>query len=752
MEKIVSNHSILPLIQPTRPSVLSRFFIVFCLLFISIYISAQDVKLTLNIKHKSLTDVLGVIESKTGYSYLVRSNDVNLNEVVSIRVINKTLSEVLAQLFENSEVNFEIRGHNISIFKPQTIAEAIITEKQIPTINGKILDVDGEPIIGATVLVKGTRFGTVSDMDGSFNLQVPGESVLIVSHIGYLPVELKLDHQNNIPIKLIESSTSLNEVVVVAFGIQSKQNMTSSVTQVNAKIIEDKPTNNIASALQGQVAGVNITQSSGQPGQTASIRIRGVGSLQSGTNPLVIVDGVPSSLSMVSNSDVESVSILKDAAACSIYGARAANGVILVTTKRGKLGKLSLNYSGYAGYQQPTELFQEANAYNYANAYNTALMLDGLTASTANTPANVNLNENLKVFSQQKLDDWKSGKVPSTDWRAAMFDQSGFTQSHAVNISGGINHEQIALRNSLGFNYLQQKGNVVHTDYTRYGIRENGEIKWKKFTAGIMVGITYAKTNEPTSVAVGDLWQIINAVNRQRPVDLIKTPDGEWNITSTNDTRNPIRQVNEGGKRTFDNYNILTNINLSYEIAQGLSVNYTNGVNLLENTTDAFKNKLAWSNGTVTGPNSSFKSAYRDIHYLQQMLLKYKKNAGNYNFEALLGAQNEYHTYKYLDAYRQDFITNNATSLQLGSLEGSTNSSANYEWALIGLFGRLNFDFNKKYLFELNFREDFSSRLSVGNKSDFFPAFSAGWMLSEEPFFQSLKPVLSEFKVRASFG
>lgn len=752
MERIVLITDFIPLNRLMRRFVSSRFVVLVCLLFVSSAVSAQEVKLTLNFNQIPLVEVLDFIESKTGYTYLVRSDDLNLNELVTIKVDHKTVTEVLAILFENSVVNYEIKGHNISIFKPQSKTAPVQAEKPIITLNGRIIDANGYPIVGASIYVKGSKCGAISKLDGTFNMKTAEGTVLTVSHLGYLPVSINIEKQNKILIILTESSSSLNEVMVVAFVLQEKQNMTSSVSQVNANDIEDIPSSNLVSALQGQTSGVNITDGSGQPGQISTVRIRGMGSLQSETNPLVIVDGIPSSLSMVGNNDVESISILKDAAACSVYGARAANGVILVTTKQGRYGKMSINYAGYAGFQQPTELFQEANAYHYANSYNTALMHDALTASTATTPANVQFDLNRKVFTQAELDGWKSGSLPSTDWRKALFSQNGFTQSHAVHVSGGTKKDGIALRNGFSFSYLQQYGNVKNTDYSRYTVRENSELKWDRFTAAVWSGMTFSRKDEPTSETVGDLENIIRAVNRQRPVDMIRTDEGAWNITATTDSRNPIRQAYEGGKRSYDDFNLLANFKVSYEFTPDVKLNFTDGLNLHNNATDAFRNRLLWYNGTITGPNSSFKSNYLDIHLLQQLDVNYKKKVGDADFSVLVGGQNEYHSYQYADAYRQDFVNNSSSSLQLGSPEGSTNSSVQYEWALVGLFGRVNLNYQKKYLLELNFREDFSSRLSQGKKSGFFPALSAGWMLSNEPFMQETKTLFSELKLRASYG
>ena len=614
-------------------------------------------------------------------------------------------------------------------------------------ITGKVTSNDGNPLTGVSIRVDKTKLGTTTDLDGKYMIKVPGkESVLVFTYMGYQSQRIKTGEKTIIDVILLPDVRSLGEVVVVAFGTQQRSTLTSSVTQVDSKVLENRPVGNISVALQGQVAGVNITQSSGQPGLGASISIRGVGSLQSGTSPLIIIDGVPGTMSMVNSNDVESISVLKDASACSLYGARAANGVILITTKRGKVGKITVSYSGYAGYQNPTELFKEADAYNYANAYNLANMYDAISRKV---PA---FNETKKVYTLKQLDDWKSGKVPSTDWRKSLFNQNGFTQSHYVNIAGGMNHENIFLKNSLSIGYLQQNGNLTNTDYKLYTLRESNELKWNKFTFGVSLGLSYSKTNAPISVAVGDLGSIISAVNRQNPTVPVKDENGDWNVTATNDTNNPVRQAYEGGKSSDENYNILANINLAYNITKDLTIKLTNGINYIADNTNVFKNELEWSTGMISGPNSSAMSNYRDIHYMQQLDLNYKKSFGQHNFAAIIGGQQELHTYNFSTLSRMNFINNSSNSMQLGAADGKDNNSIQYDWGLMGVFGRFNYDFDRKYLLEVDFREDGSSRLNPGSNWDFFPSVSGGWRISEESFMSSLKPVLSELKLRGSYG
>ena len=710
---------------------------------------AQNVKMDLHLRNTNLEEVLWTIKKQSDFKFFYNSDDAREVTGLNLEMKNATAEQILTQCLKGTSLTYSIVNKAIIIKRIPEIPHrpspgAVVQEEKI---TGKVTDKHGAPLPGVTVAVKGTSSGTITNANGDYQfVDLPENTTLVFSFVGMKSQEVPVAGRQTVNVTMEEETIGINEVVAVAFGTQNKRTMTSSVSRVDSKVLENRPVGNVASALQGQASGVIITQSSGQPGQTASIRIRGTGSLQSSTAPLIIIDGIPGSLSMVNPNDVESISVLKDAAACSLYGARAANGVILVTTKRGKPGKLTVSYSGYFGYQDPTELFKEAGAYDYADAYNTALMYDAITRS------NPDFNSSRKVFTDTELEDWKSGKVPGTNWRKELFDQNGFTQSHSVNISGGINQDDISLKNNFSFGYLQQKGNVVNTNYKRYSIRENGELKWNKFSTNVSLGLSYTDANEPTSAAVGSLTSIISAVNRQRPVDPVKTDDGEWNITATNDTRNPVRQANEGGKSQTDRYNVLANISFKYDISKGLSANLTNGINYLQSNNSAFKNELTWYDGTVTGPNSSAKSNYRDIHYLQQLNINYRKSFDKHNFSLMLGGQQEYHTYRYLEASRMNYINNSSGSLQLGSVDGLDNSSTDYDWGIMGVFGRLNYDFDKKYLMELNFREDGSSRLSPGKNWDFFPSASVGWRISEEPFMQQIKQVFSELKIRGSYG
>lgn len=708
---------------------------------------AQTTQVSLDLKNVTVKEVLQEIEKKTNYYFLYNSELINVQRIVSVSVKKQSLESILNQLFDKKDVSIAIKDKHI-VITPIGQSQIEVADGNKLTVAGKVVDEKGNELQGVTVQIKGTQQGDITDGKGMYALNnVAPNSTLVFSYIGMTSKEVAVAGKSKINITLSENLVGIDEVVVVAFGTQNRQTMTTSVSKIDSKFIQNRPVPNVSIALAGQASGVSVVQSSGQPGQGASISIRGAGSLQSGTSPLVVIDGIPGgTLSLVNPNDVESVSVLKDAASSALYGARGANGVILVTTKKAKLGRATINYSGYVGYQNPTELFQESDAYSYANAYNTAVMFDAITRT------NPVFNESKKVYTQTQLDNWKNGTVPGTNWRKELFSELGQMQSHNFTLTGGVNGENVYVKNNLSFGYLQQNGNVANTQYKRYTIRDNSEINWKKFTVGFSAGLNYANTKTPTSVAVGDLGSIISAVNRQNPTVAVKTADGDWNVTATNDTNNPVRQALEGGASNSESYNALVNLNLSYELADNLILKFTNGVNYLANNTNIFKNSLEWYTGMISGPNNSSMSNYKDIHLMQQLDLSYNKSFGKHHLSTIIGGQQESHNYNYISLSRTNFINNSSGSMQLGSTDSKDNSSSAYKWAIIGLFGRLNYDYNKKYLFEVDFREDGASRLSPNQRWDFFPSVSAGWRISEEKFWKNIRPIVSELKLRGSYG
>lgn len=370
------------------------FFFVFLLPLSGVASPLQEVRITIQQKNVPLSKVFKEIEEKTDCSFLIRNNDVNTNEKVSIDAKNKTVAEILGILFDGKGIKYEVNGKRISVYK--AVRQHTIGGKR--KVTGQVTDNMEEAVIGASVFVMGTSNGTITDMNGHFSLELPDDNAkLQVSYIGYKTQVINVGNKSSVNIVLVEDSKALEEVVVVGYGTQKKVNLTGAVETVKSDRLANKPVTSIASALTGEAAGVTVTQNSGQPGPNqGTVRVRGIGTWGD-ASPLVLVDGVSMSLNDVIPSEVESVSVLKDAASAAIYGSRAANGVILITTKKGKEGKLTFNYSGNVGFQFATRVPESVTSWQYAELYNQMQYNEGKSSS---------------LFPQDRIDRMKAGGDP----------------------------------------------------------------------------------------------------------------------------------------------------------------------------------------------------------------------------------------------------------------------------------------------------------------------------------------------------
>ena len=435
----------------------------------------QEIRITIQRTNVPLGEIFKEIEQKTDYSFLIRRNDVDTNRKVSLNAPNKSVAEILGMLFDNQGIDYKVDGKRISVYK------AIDKEGQPRKVTGRVVDAAREPVIGASVVIEGTSMGTITDIDGNFSLEVSDDNVMLtISYIGYKTHNVRVQGKNNINVVLQEDSKALDEVVVVGYGTQKKVNLTGSVETVKSDKIAGKPVTSLQEALTGEAAGMTITQTSGQPGRNStSVRIRGVGTWGD-ADPLVLVDGVAMNMEDVMPSDVESISVLKDAASAAIYGSRAANGVILITTKQGKKGKVSINYSGNVGIQRATRVPKMAKSWQYAELYNQSMENEGKSST---------------LFPQDRIDRMKAGGDPdvlegSTDW----FDEilhPAVQHSHNVTVQGGS--EKTSYIGSLGYTY--QNG-VIFSSYKRYNARINTTTD---LTSWFKVGMNLAYINDISS-------------------------------------------------------------------------------------------------------------------------------------------------------------------------------------------------------------------------------------------------------------
>lgn len=614
-------------------------------------------------------------------------------------------------------------------------ANSFATTQQAGICKGLVKDATGESVIGASVVVKGTTNGTITDFDGNFSLDgIKKGDVIVISYVGYQTQEIKW---NGSPLNVIlkEDSKTLSEVVVVGYGTQKKANLSGSVAMVDSKELENRPIQNVSSGLQGLMPGVAITGTNGTPGQDAGkIRVRGIGTLNE-AGPYILVDGIETgTLSAVDPNDIESISVLKDAASAAIYGSKAANGVVLITTKRGKTGQTKISYSGYLSFQNATNMIERMGSYEYASLLNQALEAEGMS----------------KRFNDTELQKFKDGNdplYPDTDWYDLAY-KTGVQHRHNVNINGGS--ENVKYMASLG--YLNQTGILPNAGREQFNARTNLDMKINKRLSARM-NLSFIKNDYSDASSAyygGSSDQIIRQLNLIAPWIVARYDDGTWGTISDG---SPIAWLDSGMKVNRDNYNFSGMAAVDYEIFDGLKLTLQGAyVNNLQNY-NYFQKYIKYNENKESDPSQLDERFYKWDRTNYDALLNYNKNFGKHNIKGLLGWHTEKYNYKYQKAVRKKFPNNELTDMNAGDASTQSNEGYTAELAMISWFARINYDFAGKYLLEANIRADASSRFAEGHRWGYFPSFSGAWRISEEAFMESAKDSwLSGLKIRASWG
>lgn len=602
-----------------------------------------------------------------------------------------------------------------------------INDQQKQTVKGTVKDANGDPIIGATVKVKGSTGGTVTDIDGKFTLDAPAGAELEVSSIGYLKQIVKA--KGNIAIVLKDDSQTLDELVVVGYGVQKKENLTGAVASMNAEKLATRPVSSLSSALAGEMAGVTAVQTSGAPGgQNASITVRGQNSVNA-ASPLVIVDGVPGSMNVINPAEIESVTVLKDAASAAIYGVQAANGVILITTKKGKTGKTTVSYNATFSWSSLLSKLDLVDAYGYAYLYNEAYLNDHPGAT--------------KPFSDETVEKYRTGQLPSTDWYKEALTGSGFEHQHNLSLSGG--NDKTTYNMYLG--YLSQDGVTKDIDYNRINARMNITSQINKY---ITLGLNASGYRGTKQDAWAGYTQVIQGMSRSHPTDPVYDEDGNFKYVGVD---NPVAvqgRDKTGWKKTIDQEVFLIG---SAEIKpiKDLSIK---GVYSWRNwTQDQLGFKKTWGYGTYnSGQREGYVRNYNYDYLTGQILVNYNKSFGDHNIGVLAGMESYDVKYRYVTADRKGGGNNNLDE-SLNTLDASSqkNKNGGTEMTRLSYFGRLQYNYAGKYLFEANVRRDASSRFPKNSRWGTFPAFSAGWRISEEAFMKNID-WLSNLKLRLGWG
>ena len=641
--------------------------------------------------------------------------------------------------------------YRISTFLFLLLALAGAAKAQNKTITGTVTDKStGVPIPGVTILLKGTTKGTVTQPDGKYSLQadIPAGAILIFRAVGYDEISQPATSSNVLNIAMASGSSSLSEVIVVGYGTQKKANLTGAVSAITGKELKDRPVTNVASALQGTMPGVTVTQTNGQPGKDAgSIRIRGISTLNN-NNPMVVVDGIvmstnddnASAMSNVDPNDIESISVLKDAASAAIYGSRAANGVVIITTKKGKAGTMRVHYNGYFGKQTPTHLPDYLPSWQAASLYN-----------------EVQKNEGRPVrYTDAEIEKYKNGSdpdnYPNTDWLGLVYSGTGNQQNHYLDFAGGSDKTQYMF--SLG--YMSQDGIIKNSGLKRYNTRLNLNSKINdKLSVFANISYSLSDMREPTNPYTSNFSEIIRQANRIGANVPYKTSNGYYGYINDG---NPMAWLESGAQYKEFRHRLLGITGVDLEIVNGLHFRPTLGYNLDLTQSKKFVKDVQYydaQTGKPTlyqGPNSL--TDFNDNHNVitLQALLDYEKTIKDHHFKILGGYSHEYTKYSFLQGYRKNFLNNELSELDAGPSDGQQATGSAYEVALQSFFGRINYDYKGKYLLEANLRYDGTSRFSQQNRWGLYPSFSAGWNISEENFFQDLKHIVPQLKLRGSWG
>ncbi len=620
------------------------------------------------------------------------------------------------------------------------------------TVSGTIYDTDKYPMPGVSIVVKGTTNGTITDVNGKFQLQIDEENTILqVSFIGFKTVELDASTQSKFEVILETDMVGLEEVVAVGYGVQKKVNVTGSVSTVKGDVVAKQPVSQASEALQGMSPGVTVSKTSGAPGSTATIRIRGItsyGGSDEGfkNDPLVLIDGMEGNLNAVDPNDIEDISVLKDAASAAIYGSRGANGVILVTTKRAGKDKFQINYKGWVG----VDKFSTLPDYVNGDDYNRYLRI----AQENDAPGNTSNMSEEQI--QEYRDNYRTNpdEYPNVDWIDEVTEESAIKQNHYLGITGGTDK----LLTRATFSYLKQDGLIRNNTFESYTLRINNDLKvtnWLKFSLDVNGRVSDKKT---PSAGLGNIFQ---QANRIPATFAAQYSDGRygpgWALQ-----QNPLAYVDASGKKSDKWYRMGARIKADVNPIKDLTVSFIYAPKFTFNNKNAFNRTYMLYDGVddqvgvVRTSNREKNVAYAqndhstDWQNTYNVLVNYKKNIGDHSFIVLLGTEAvEYHK-ETLMGYREGYLFQDYTVLNAGAPSTQQNSGGAEEWALASQFGRLNYDFQGKYLFEANFRRDGSSRFTEERWS-IFPSFSLGWRVSEESFAKQFD-WLDNLKVRASWG
>lgn len=709
---------------------------------------AQATKLNLTMSNTTVRQVLSEIEDVSEFYFLYNSKIVDVERKVSVEIKNQTIDKALDVLFEGSNVGYTIVDRQIVLsVQGVPVSQSGFIQQQ-RKISGKVSDKTGTPLPGVTVVVKGTTQGTVTDANGEYSLaNVSSGSTLIFSFVGMRTQEIIVGNQANVNVTMEEDAIGIEEVVAIGYGTQRKENITGSMETASSEQLENKPIVSVGQALQGELSGVQIRQSDGKPGSSTDIIIRGSGTFSSaGNNPLVLVDGIPGSLDAVNPNDIRNISILKDAASAAIYGSRAANGVILIQTKRGQTGKTEVAYNGTFGFSELADMPKFVDSWTYARAYNEALTNAGQGA----------------IYSDEDIQKFLSGedhdKYPNDKHYEMAFDNIAYQTKHDLSLMGGgastsyrfsfgyLRNDGL-LQNNLYDNYADNLLNY----YNKYNIRLNvdSEITKKLKLIANFSGTTDDEKGPGAATGDGTTMRVVTRVARMPATIAGRTSQGYYGRV---DKGSPWADIDATSFELNRNYYFLGNADLEYSIIAPLKIIGRAGYVFDHTNYKLWQADEQIDATTYAGPAKLTLNWNTRRELTIEGLIKYEQKFGNHNISALAGYSQIESKYEFLTGYRDQFPTKELFELNAGSSQNQKNTGGASEWGLVSYFGRLQYGYMGKYLFEANVRYDGSSRFDKGNKFGMFPSFSGAWRISEEQFMKENLPWIYNMKFRGSWG
>ena len=730
---------------------------------------SQNTRISLNLKNVQIKDVLQKIESNTEYFFIYNNQFVDVDKSISINAENQKVIDVLTKLFIDQEVEFQVTDRKI-VIAPLFMDNV----QQQKTVYGKVTDSSGASLPGVSVVVKGTTNGSITDLDGNFSISnIPANANLQFSFVGMKGQEVAIGNKTSINVVMEEDAIGIEEVVAIGYGTMKKSDVTGSVASVNSSSIMDRPVVSAAQAIAGQISGVQIQQISGMPGaEGMAIRIRGTGSITQSNEPLYVVDGYPmegSAFRLVSPSNIESIEVLKDASSTAIYGSRGANGVVIITTKKGK-GKPTVTVNMYAGFQQPEKYFDMMNRDQFVEYFidgrNQAWVDAGIIKGDPDkTPHKANdTNSRRKLYPNSStlynIPDGKDGyiynfldpnsvaQMPDNDWQKLLF-RDAMMQNYEATFSGGNQNTQYLF--SAG--YLKQDGIVINSDFNRINLNAsiNSQIN-EKLKVGFNMNSYFSTGNEQ----VEGKYSPIQIALQLPPIFPVKNEDGSYGSMVRNydifpgDVANPIgmaEQISTYRKR----YGWLAILFADFEITKGLNYKISINGGIQDNNRNYYLPSyvdMDASRAPRIAEGTNEKQTDKDW-VVEQTLTYHRLFNEKHNFTALAGYTTQKHFYDQLYGAARGFPNDNIKTINAGAMYDLTGTES--EYSMISYLARLNYSYDNKYLLTVAFRTDGSSRFGQDNKWGSFPSFSAGWRVKQENFMQGIETI-SDLKIRGSYG